>query len=151
MSPILGASSETTPSTSIKAEDKTKMEDIPTVDRLTAVKKLTIVDSEKVHLESKGRIIDRLTEDGRGIYDDRHYGEGETGKIKDYPNARQPDEIWLKPGEACRVGTARSWSDFKLIRIERGFAIFRQILYDRAGRKTEGLVKVGSYNSGASK
>jgi hypothetical protein len=97
--------------------------------RLSQIKKFKILNDHQIYLQSEGAALVRRSQEG-GILEDRHYIEGETGKFKDAPNARKPDEITLDAGQSCQVGYNGGF--LKVVRVKKNSAIFEETIYLRS-------------------
>ncbi|MBI2870685.1 MAG: hypothetical protein HYY14_03120 [Candidatus Omnitrophica bacterium] len=111
--------------------------------RLFEIKKVQIVGPDKVYLKSSDYVLDSRSPEG-GVTDEGHYFTA-GGELKEFPKGRQPDEIWLRPGESCNVGTTRQWSILKLLKIQDGAATFDETLFLRSGRQEQRVVKILPY------
>ena len=116
------------------------------VDRLRNIVEFSILDDKRVYLRAKRhQKLDRITSDG-GLYDDRHYINGDTGEFKEAPNARAPSEIVITIGESMMQDNSHGDSIMlRLIKIEKSKAVFHHTGVRRNGEKINRTISVSPY------
>lgn len=115
---------------------------VPVRARLPEIKVVKILDKTSVVFKTDRQLLDRMH--GEGLVDDRHFIDGATGQVKEDPQARPPNELTFKAGEACMLGggNVQKWL---LLRIENGKAVLRYTAHLRSGGKVDEVIAVAPY------